>query len=87
MKTLTLGVTSMLSKVFYHSLPKNLQACSFDKEEDIKSNRAEYEYYMTAGLNSNIKQDEFGRKHLNLCILLDISGSMRYRFENDENRM
>ena len=34
------------------------------------------EYYMTLGLNSNIKQDEFKRKHLNLIILLDVSGSM-----------
>ncbi len=35
-----------------------------------------FEYYMTVGLNSNIKTEEFKRKHLNLIIVLDISGSM-----------
>ena len=34
------------------------------------------EYYMTVGLNSNIKESDFQRKKLNLIILLDISGSM-----------
>eukprot|EP01083_Nonionella_stella_P143638 446826_1 len=37
----------------------------------------EYEYYMSIGLNSNINQDDFKRKKLNLVIVLDISGSMR----------
>ena len=34
------------------------------------------EYYMTVGLNSNIKESDFARKKLNLVIALDISGSM-----------
>lgn len=34
------------------------------------------EYYMTVGLNSNIKQSDFVRKKLNLVVVLDISGSM-----------
>ncbi|MBR6253350.1 MAG: VWA domain-containing protein [Clostridia bacterium] len=34
------------------------------------------EYYMTVGLNSNIKEEDFQRKKLNLLVLLDISGSM-----------
>ena len=34
------------------------------------------EYYMTVGLNSNIKESDFQRKKLNLIVLLDISGSM-----------
>ena len=34
------------------------------------------EYYMTVGLNSNIKESDFARKKLNLVVLLDISGSM-----------
>lgn len=45
------------------------------------------EYYMTAGLNSNIKEEDFQRKKLNLLVLLDISGSMgspfnRYYYDN-----
>ncbi len=34
------------------------------------------EYYMTVGLSSNIKEEDFARKKLNLVIVLDISGSM-----------
>ena len=34
------------------------------------------EYYMTVGLNSNIKESDFQRKKLNLVVVLDISGSM-----------
>lgn len=34
------------------------------------------EYYMTVGLNSNIKISEFKRKKQNIMIVLDISGSM-----------
>lgn len=34
------------------------------------------EYYMTVGLNSNIKQSDFKRKKQNIVIVLDISGSM-----------
>ena len=36
----------------------------------------ENEYYITVGLNSNIKENDFSRKKLNLVVLLDISGSM-----------
>ena len=34
------------------------------------------EYYMTVGLNSNIKETDFKRKKQNIVIVLDISGSM-----------
>lgn len=34
------------------------------------------EYYMTVGLNSNIKQSDFKRKKQNIVVMLDISGSM-----------
>lgn len=34
------------------------------------------EYYMTVGLNSNIKQSDFERKKQNIVVVLDISGSM-----------
>lgn len=37
---------------------------------------SEKEYYMTVGLNSNIKESDFKRKKQNLMIVLDISGSM-----------
>ena len=38
------------------------------------------EYYMTVGLNSNIKESDFKRKKLNLVVVLDISGSMNSGF-------
>jgi Ca-activated chloride channel family protein len=34
------------------------------------------EYYLSVGLNSNIKESDFQRKKLNLVVVLDISGSM-----------
>lgn len=40
------------------------------------------EYYMTVGLNSNIKQSDFQRKKLNLVVVVDISGSMSSRFNS-----
>lgn len=40
----------------------------------------EKEYYMTVGLNSNLKAEDFERKKLNLVIVLDISGSMSSSF-------
>ena len=38
------------------------------------------EYYMTVGLNSNIKESDFQRKKLNLVVVMDISGSMSSGF-------
>lgn len=40
------------------------------------------EYYMTVGLNSNIKEEDFKRKKLNLVVVLDISGSMSSPFNS-----
>lgn len=40
------------------------------------------EYYMTVGLNSNIKESDFSRKKLNLVVVLDISGSMKSSFNS-----
>lgn len=40
------------------------------------------EYYMTVGLNSNIKESDFARKKLNLVVVLDISGSMSSKFNS-----
>ena len=42
----------------------------------------ETEYYMTVGLNSNIKESDFQRKKLNLVVVLDISGSMSSSFNS-----
>ncbi len=42
----------------------------------------EYEYYMTVGLNSNIKESDFHRKKLNLIVVMDISGSMSSGFNS-----
>ena len=44
--------------------------------------KANGDHYMTVGLNSNIKQDQFKRKPLNLVIMLDNSGSMGNSFGN-----
>ncbi|MBR2240916.1 MAG: VWA domain-containing protein [Clostridia bacterium] len=38
------------------------------------------EYYMTVGLNSNIKESDFQRKKLNIVVVMDISGSMSSGF-------
>ena len=40
------------------------------------------EYYITVGLNSNIKESDFVRKKLNLVVALDISGSMGSGFNS-----
>lgn len=38
------------------------------------------EYFLSVGLNSGIKQEDFVRKKLNLIVVLDISGSMSSSF-------
>ena len=40
------------------------------------------EYFLSVGLNSGIKEGDFKRKKLNLVVVLDISGSMRSRFNS-----
>ncbi len=42
----------------------------------------EKEYYMSVGLNSNIKESDFSRKKLNLVVVLDNSGSMESGFDS-----
>lgn len=39
------------------------------------------EYFVTVGLDSNIKQSDFKRKRLNIVVVLDISGSMSSPFD------
>ncbi len=41
----------------------------------------ELEYYLSVGLNSGIKLDDFKRKKLNIVVVLDISGSMGAPFD------
>ncbi|MCJ7428757.1 MAG: VWA domain-containing protein [Candidatus Nanohaloarchaeota archaeon QJJ-5] len=55
--------------------PSYSQAVSEDPLTD------EEEQFMTVGLNSNLAQDEFERKKLNMVLVLDISGSMGSGFE------
>lgn len=40
------------------------------------------EYYLSAGLNSGMKVEDFKRKKLNLVVVLDISGSMSSSFSS-----
>src|SRR6056297_493108 len=40
----------------------------------------EEDYYLSVGLNSGLKKDDFERKKLNLVVVLDISGSMSSSF-------
>ncbi len=56
--------------------PTYLQAISSDPLSGEK------EYYMAVGLNSNIKENDFKRKKLNLVVALDISGSMGSSFNS-----
>eukprot|EP01083_Nonionella_stella_P024729 68179_1 len=49
--------------------------------------KCENDYYISVGLNSNMKTDEWKRNKLNLMILLDISGSMKTPFTRQHNDM
>ncbi len=53
-------------------------SCAISKDPISNEN----EYYMTVGLNSNIKESDFQRKKLNLVVVLDISGSMSSPFNS-----
>ena len=53
-------------------------SCAISKDPISLKN----EYYITVGLNSNIKENDFQRKKLNLIVLLDISGSMYSGFDS-----
>ena len=62
-------------------------SASLAVSKDTMSN--EDDYYLTVGLNSNIKASDFARKKLNLVVVLDISGSMSssindYYYDFDE---
>lgn len=61
------------SDMFYPSYSCAVSTNPFSKEQ---------EYYMSVGLNSNIKESDFNRKNVNLVIVLDISGSMSSSFNS-----
>ena len=53
-------------------------SCAISKDPISNMN----EYYITFGLNSNIKESDFQRKKLNLVVVLDVSGSMDSEFSS-----
>ena len=59
--------------MFYPSYSCAVSTNPFSKDQ---------EYYMSIGLNSNIKESDFNRKNVNLVIVLDISGSMSSSFNS-----
>ena len=52
---------------------------SYAVSADPFSNKPQY--YLSVGLNSGIKEADFGRKDLNLVIVMDVSGSMGSPFD------
>lgn len=54
-------------EMFYPSYSKAISKDPISGEE---------EYFLSVGLNSNIKESDFSRENLNLILALDISGSM-----------
>lgn len=65
---------------------------SYIYTESIEPFTEEVEYYMTVGLNSGLKEEDFERKKLNLVIVLDVSGSMsspfnKYYYDQFGNRV
>jgi Ca-activated chloride channel homolog len=66
------GDTGNTHKLFYPSY-----SCAVTRDPFSRKT----EYYLSVGLNSGLKEDEFARKKLNLVIVLDISGSMSSPFD------
>lgn len=60
------------AKLFCPSYSYAISKDPFSKED---------QYYLSVGLNSNIKESDFERKKLNLVVVLDISGSMGSSFD------
>jgi Ca-activated chloride channel family protein len=65
------GKTQSCDKLFCPSYQYAISKDPISGQED---------YYLTVGLNSNLKANEFARKKLNLVVVLDISGSMGSSF-------
>lgn len=60
-------------KMFYPSATTAISKDPISGNED---------YYVSVGLNSNIKESDFSRKKLNVVVVLDISGSMSSSISN-----
>ncbi len=67
------GKTETCEKLFCPSYTYAVSKDPFSQEK---------EYYLSVGLNSNIKKSDFQRKKLNLIVVLDISGSMSSSFNS-----
>ena len=65
------GQGSSCNKLFCPSYTYAISKDPFSEDE---------EYYLSVGLNSNMKESDFERKKLNLVVVLDISGSMSSSF-------
>ena len=65
------GITEACEKLLCPSYTSAISKDPFSKKE---------EYFLSVGLNSGIKQEDFSRKKLNLVIVIDVSGSMGARF-------
>jgi len=60
---------------------KELFCPSYSSAKRVNIFDKNQEYFLSVGLNSGIKANDFKRKKLNLVIVLDISGSMGSRFD------
>ena len=65
------GITQKCEELFCPSYSTAISADPFSQES---------EYFVSVGLNSNIKAEDFKRKKLNLVVVLDVSGSMSAPF-------
>ncbi len=68
---------------------QNLFCPTYSSAISINPFTQEKEYYLSVGLNSNIKESDFKRKKLNIVVVLDISGSMgapfnRYYYDKNQ---
>ena len=72
------GEAGLCDKLFCPSYTSAISKDPFSEKE---------EYFLSVGLNSGMKEEDFSRKKLNLVLLIDISGSMdspfdRYYYDN-----
>lgn len=66
------GAQEVCNKLFCPSYSTAISTDPFNDEE---------KYFLSVGLNSDIKESDFQRKKLNLVVVLDISGSMGSPFD------
>ena len=66
------GEEESCDQIFCPSYASALSKDPFSEQE---------EYFLSVGLNSGVKQEDFSRKQLHLVIVLDISGSMSSSFD------